>query len=134
MIRVGGDFRYSPPVEEGLKDLLLIGGGVGINPLFSMLLHHIWLLSAHPDHTHQAKRGRVRLLYSSKTKDELLFKVRGSTTSCHLIRTPRFLFRTRWIALHLKQTGSKFNISSRLKTAVIPVSKVNKKQPIIKWP
>ena len=69
---MGGDFRYSPLLGEELEDLLLIGGGVGINPLFSMLSHHVRLLSGH---THQAKRGRVKLLYSSKTKSELLFKV-----------------------------------------------------------
>ncbi len=74
---MGGDFHYSPPEKEELKDLLLIGGGVGINPLFSMLSHHVRLLiSARSDPAHhQTRRGRVRLLYSSKTESELLFKV-----------------------------------------------------------
>lgn len=70
MIRVGGDFHLSPGVE-GLTDLLLIAGGVGMNPLFSMLTHHVGtLVGRGKDH--------VRLLYSAKTENELLFKVR-----CH---------------------------------------------------
>lgn len=70
-IRVGGDFYYSPADRE-LNDLLLIGGGVGINPLLSMLSHHTKLLSCSDV---SGRRGRVRVLYSSKTEDELLFKV-----------------------------------------------------------
>jgi ferredoxin-NADP reductase len=69
-IRVGGDFYYHPR-DGRLTDLLLIGGGVGVNPLFSMLSHHAGLLSA--SSTEQS--GRVRMLYSSKTGSELLFKV-----------------------------------------------------------
>lgn len=68
MIRVGGDFCYSPRADRNLTDLLLIGGGVGINPLLSMLFHHSRLLAS-------SDQVSARLLYSSKTKAELLFKV-----------------------------------------------------------
>ena len=74
MIRIGGDFHYSPAQGRELAHLLLIGGGVGINPLLSMLSHHTKLLSDDDDGVLQ-KEGRVCLLYSSKTEDELLFKV-----------------------------------------------------------
>ncbi len=73
-IRIGGDFYYSPDESNGVEDLLLIGGGVGINPLFSILSHHARLLHISPLSV-LGKRGSVRLLYSSKTENELLFKV-----------------------------------------------------------
>ena len=69
MIRVGGDFHLSPGVG-GLTDLLLIAGGVGMNPLFSMLTHHVGMLSQVDE-----GKGRVELLYSAKMESELLFKV-----------------------------------------------------------
>ena len=83
---MGGDFTYAPPTACGMGDLLLIGGGVGINPLFSMLQHHTWLLQTATDNSEQGpdsieplkdsrSMGRVCLLYSAKSKDELLFKV-----------------------------------------------------------
>ena len=68
-VRVGGDFIYDP-APSGSHDLLLVAGGVGINPLISMLLHH----------TREVGEGRmsgtrVRLLYTARTVCELLFKV-----------------------------------------------------------
>lgn len=71
MIRVGGDFCYSLGDDQKLTDVLLIGGGVGINPLLSMLFHHSKLLTS----SNLVGKGSARLLYSSKTKAELLFKV-----------------------------------------------------------
>ena len=70
-IRVGGDFFYAPLTPDETTNLLLIAGGVGINPLISMLRHHVWLLSkATCTCTHAA-----RLLYSAKNENELIFKV-----------------------------------------------------------
>ena len=67
-VRVGGDFIYDP-AQSWSHDLLLIGGGVGINPLFSMLLHHTRLVE-------QGRlSGKVKLLYSARNTTELLFKV-----------------------------------------------------------
>ena len=42
---------------------------MGINPLVSMLLHHTRLVEE------GKATGRVKLLYSARTEDELLFKV-----------------------------------------------------------
>ena len=72
-MRVGGDFVYDPTPSsqshDQSHDLLLIGGGVGINPLFSMLLHHMRLVER------KERVGRVKLLYSARSAAELLFKV-----------------------------------------------------------
>lgn len=76
-IQVGGDFWYNPTSPQ---DLLLVGGGVGINPLFSMLQHHAWLLQQEGLHDQGAKMedceiGSAQLLFSAKSVNELLFKV-----------------------------------------------------------
>lgn len=65
-MRVGGDFIYDHPQSH---DLLLIAGGVGINPLMAMLLHHTRLIER------GKTQQRVKLLYSAKNITELLFKV-----------------------------------------------------------
>ena len=102
---MGGDFTYAPPTTRDMGDLLLIGGGVGINPLFSMLQHHTWLLQTAHDNSEQGPGsieprkdsmsvGRVCLLYSAKTKDELLFKVGVLVYYCSLgvASSPGFAF------------------------------------------
>ncbi|TKS88577.1 Oxidoreductase NAD-binding domain-containing protein 1 [Collichthys lucidus] len=38
-MRVGGDFFFDPSPSDPSVDLLLVAGGVGINPLYSILLH-----------------------------------------------------------------------------------------------
>uniref|UniRef100_A0A673I6A7 Oxidoreductase NAD-binding domain-containing protein 1-like n=1 Tax=Sinocyclocheilus rhinocerous TaxID=307959 RepID=A0A673I6A7_9TELE len=62
MMSVGGNFYFDPQPSDPVVDLLLIAGGVGINPLYSILLHAADLLK----HTH--------LCYSAKNTKELLFK------------------------------------------------------------
>ena len=80
-VQVGGDFWYSPPSPWEVSDLLLIGGGVGINPLFSILQHHVWMLQSPGCAGSQGYNlGAVQLLYSSKTASELLFKVGCSSS------------------------------------------------------
>ena len=74
-IRVGGDFFYAPPTPNSATDLLLIAGGVGINPLISMLRHHVWLLSKAKPSEDCHGNGAVQLLYSAKNENELIFKV-----------------------------------------------------------
>lgn len=63
-IRIGGDFTYNPTPSK-LSDLLLVAGGIGINPVMSMLLHQVHL------------SGHAHLLYSAKNCQELIFKVRN---------------------------------------------------------
>jgi len=67
--RFGGDFYYP---SNGLDDdhsLLLVAGGVGINPLYS-----IWLQAAHLARTEAGTSPTsVSLLYSAATTGELLF-------------------------------------------------------------
>lgn len=114
MIRVGGDFHYAPSEGRELTDLLLIGGGVGINPLFSMLSHHVRLLSR--SHSNTVGKGSVRMLYSSKTESELLFRV-----CCHwwfsvwrisALHSPRIELNN----TPRNKTESKFNILSQQTT------------------
>ena len=74
-VRVGGDFVYNPTHSESrdtpLKshDLCLIAGGIGINPLMSILLHHTQCVEL------GQISGRVKLLFSARNVSELLFKV-----------------------------------------------------------
>ncbi|XP_035537480.1 oxidoreductase NAD-binding domain-containing protein 1 isoform X2 [Morone saxatilis] len=74
-MRVGGDFFFDPSPSDPSVDLLLVAGGVGINPLYSILLHTTDLL-----HLNQASGGRdynigsAHLCYSAKNTQELLFK------------------------------------------------------------
>lgn len=75
-MRVGGDFFFNPSPSDPSVDLLLVAGGVGINPLYSILLHMTDLL-----HLNHASGGRdysigsTHLCYSAKNTQELLFKV-----------------------------------------------------------
>lgn len=74
-MRVGGDFFFDPSPSDPSVDLLLVAGGVGINPLYSILLHTTDLLRLN-----QTSGGRdynigsVHLCYSAKNSQELLFK------------------------------------------------------------
>ncbi|KAK2921234.1 oxidoreductase NAD-binding domain-containing protein 1 [Channa argus] len=74
-MRVGGDFFFDPFPSDPSVDLLLVAGGVGINPLYSILLHAIDLL-----HLNRTSGGRdynigsIYLCYSAKNTQELLFK------------------------------------------------------------
>ncbi|KAE8282150.1 Oxidoreductase NAD-binding domain-containing protein 1 [Larimichthys crocea] len=74
-MRVGGDFFFDPSPSDPSVDLLLVAGGVGINPLYSILLHTSDLL-----HINRASGGRdynigsAHLCYSAKNTQELLFK------------------------------------------------------------
>ncbi|KAF3833725.1 hypothetical protein F7725_024929 [Dissostichus mawsoni] len=73
-MRVGGDFFFDPAPDPSV-DLLLVAGGVGINPLYSILLHTSDLLRRN-----QASGGRdfnigsAHLCYSANNTQELLFK------------------------------------------------------------
>nr|XP_046272788.1 oxidoreductase NAD-binding domain-containing protein 1 [Scatophagus argus]XP_046272789.1 oxidoreductase NAD-binding domain-containing protein 1 [Scatophagus argus] len=74
-MRVGGDFFFDPSPSDPSVDLLLVAGGVGINPLYSILLHTTDLL--HLNHASDGRDyniGSVHLCYSAKNTQELLFK------------------------------------------------------------
>jgi len=67
-VRFGGDFYY--PTEGVREDhsLLLVAGGVGINPLYS-----IWSHAAHLARSSTSSPTSVSLLYSAATTSELIF-------------------------------------------------------------
>ncbi|KAM4549759.1 oxidoreductase NAD-binding domain-containing protein 1 isoform 1-T1 [Fundulus diaphanus] len=74
-MRVGGNFYFDPLPSDPSADLLLVAGGVGINPLYSILLHtsdllHLSRSSGGRDH----RIGSAHLCYSAKNTQELLFK------------------------------------------------------------
>ncbi|XP_048241559.1 oxidoreductase NAD-binding domain-containing protein 1-like [Haliotis rufescens] len=74
-LRVGGDYFYDPqPGEEPPTNLLLVAGGVGINPLMSMLSHVHDLQQTAT--TRSMCPNKVILMFSAKTKEELLFRKR----------------------------------------------------------
>ncbi|KAM4882417.1 oxidoreductase NAD-binding domain-containing protein 1 isoform 1-T4 [Thomomys bottae] len=73
-VRVGGDFFFDPQPEDAPRNLVLIAGGVGINPLLSILrhaadLHREWAIKGSG-----YEIGTVKLFYSAKNTSELLFK------------------------------------------------------------
>lgn len=69
-LKVGGDFFYEP-ILKNCKDILLVAGGVGINPLYSILQEiedSFGVDTSGNDVT-------LKLLYSASSLDELIFKV-----------------------------------------------------------
>ncbi|XP_061852718.1 oxidoreductase NAD-binding domain-containing protein 1 [Colius striatus] len=73
-LRVGGDFFFDPQPGDSPVKLVLIAGGVGINPLFSILLHIADLHGYQEGKGNGYKMGTVKLYYSAKNTSELLFK------------------------------------------------------------
>ncbi|KAL9967127.1 hypothetical protein ACROYT_G025298 [Oculina patagonica] len=69
-MRVGGDFYFDPNPDDPSPDLLLVAGGVGINPVYS-ILQHVADIASDPLYQYT---GKTTLLYSAKNQDELLFK------------------------------------------------------------
>ncbi|MCJ1438356.1 hypothetical protein MMC27_007744 [Xylographa pallens] len=71
LIRVGGSFVWPPPAihAEEVKRLVLVAGGVGINPLISIFAHIYSQPALKPEH--------IRFLYTSRgtsqAVDEILF-------------------------------------------------------------
>ncbi|XP_006840064.1 PREDICTED: oxidoreductase NAD-binding domain-containing protein 1 [Chrysochloris asiatica] len=73
-LRVGGEFFFDPQPMEASRNLVLIAGGVGINPLLSILRHAADL---HRERTNKGSGyeiGTIKLFYSAKNTSELLFK------------------------------------------------------------
>lgn len=70
-MKVGGECYFDPNPEGSSPDLLLIAGGVGINPLYS-IAQHVADISSDASHQYD---GKTLLLFSAKNQDELLYKV-----------------------------------------------------------
>eukprot|EP00397_Hematodinium_sp_SG-2012_P028091 GEMP01029556.1.p1 GENE.GEMP01029556.1~~GEMP01029556.1.p1 ORF type:complete len:467 (+),score=95.83 GEMP01029556.1:51-1451(+) len=66
-IRVGGSFAFSSG-EAAMRGLLLIAGGIGVNPLIS-IVRHIETLEKESE-----RPSHVVLLYSAKTRAHFLFR------------------------------------------------------------
>ncbi len=66
-IGIRGPYGNHFPVDEGVKgkDLLIIGGGIGMAPLRSLLLY---LLDNRDDY------GKIEVVYGSRSKDDLVYK------------------------------------------------------------
>ena len=75
-LKVGGDISYDAREENKSNNVLLIAGGVGINPLFSMFQSNFHFLSDEKrGEGGSTAIGKTMLLYSAPSKDELIFKV-----------------------------------------------------------
>ncbi|XP_004692350.1 PREDICTED: oxidoreductase NAD-binding domain-containing protein 1 [Condylura cristata] len=73
-VRVGGEFYFDPEPAEAARNLVLIAGGVGINPLLSILRHSADLHRQWLDKGSGCEMGAVQLFYSAKNTSELLFQ------------------------------------------------------------
>ncbi|ESO82061.1 hypothetical protein LOTGIDRAFT_170336 [Lottia gigantea] len=65
-LQVGGEFYFNPPKEVLKDDVLLIAGGVGINPLYSIIQHI--------NDIRQTSTCKTYLLYTAKTQTDLIYK------------------------------------------------------------
>ncbi|KAL6059180.1 hypothetical protein STEG23_008087, partial [Scotinomys teguina] len=73
-LRVGGEFCFDPQPTDAPQNLVLIAGGVGINPLLSILRHSADLHRDRADKGSGCEIGTIKLFYSAKNTSELLFK------------------------------------------------------------
>lgn len=73
-LRVGGEFFFDPQPTDAPRNLILIAGGVGINPLLSILRHSADLHRDHEEKRRGYEIGTIKLFYSAKNTSELLFK------------------------------------------------------------
>uniref|UniRef100_UPI00398E67FB oxidoreductase NAD-binding domain-containing protein 1 isoform X2 n=1 Tax=Pristiophorus japonicus TaxID=55135 RepID=UPI00398E67FB len=73
-LRAGGDFFFDPRPSDSPVNLLLVAGGVGINPLYSILLHIADLHRFQGSQHCKYKPGSVQLYFSARNTEELLFK------------------------------------------------------------
>ena len=68
---VGGDFFYDS-MAENAKEFLFIAGGVGINPLYSIIQQIYQSLKS----SQRGQDVKLELLYSASNLNELIFKAR----------------------------------------------------------
>ena len=74
LLKVGGNCTWNPAEPSKQKNTLLVAGGIGINPLLSILIDIVE--NRHLSPTNSSNIGKCLLLYSAGTKDELIFKVK----------------------------------------------------------
>eukprot|EP00118_Oscarella_pearsei_P010651 m.66539 g.66539 ORF g.66539 m.66539 type:complete len:265 (+) comp35392_c0_seq2:124-918(+) len=67
-LRPGGDFCFDLESNEKPLDLMFLAGGIGINPLYSIIQHAAEIRQG------GGAVGKLRLLYSAKSIDELIFR------------------------------------------------------------
>lgn len=105
-MRVGGDFFFDPSPSDPAVDLLLVAGGVGINPLYSILLHSTDLMRlSHSSGGRDYNLGSVHLSYSAKDTQELLFKVWSQKRG----------FVSSWVGAHVYNTaGARVTLGEQL--------------------
>ncbi|XP_071803437.1 oxidoreductase NAD-binding domain-containing protein 1-like isoform X2 [Asterias amurensis] len=74
-VRVGGDqINYDPTPGDPSWDVLLLAGGIGINPMYSILQQVRDLHQERMNDPMAYKPGKVELLYSASSMKELIFK------------------------------------------------------------
>ncbi|EHB10488.1 Oxidoreductase NAD-binding domain-containing protein 1 [Heterocephalus glaber] len=73
-VRVGGEFFFDPQPTDPPRNLVLIAGGVGINPLLSILKYSADLHREWANKRSGCEIGTIKLFYSAKNTSELLFK------------------------------------------------------------
>ncbi|XP_033639224.1 oxidoreductase NAD-binding domain-containing protein 1-like isoform X2 [Asterias rubens] len=74
-VRVGGDqINYDPSPGDPSWDVLLLAGGIGINPMYSILQQVRDLHQERMNDPTAYKPGKVELLYSASSMKELIFK------------------------------------------------------------
>ena len=80
-LKAGGDFFFDPGPQEQARPLLLVAGGVGINPLVSVLRHCRHLRAESRRTRAGYAPGRLELLYSARSAQELIFRVGGERSA-----------------------------------------------------
>ena len=66
--RAGGSFYFEAKEQSRLKNLFFVAGGIGINPIFSMLQEALRCREELED------LERITLLYSAKSEEELAYR------------------------------------------------------------
>lgn len=78
-LKVGGDVIFDlREWERKDQNLLLIAGGIGINPLLSIFQNNYEVIEEDKQSKENKKYGKTSLLYSAPTVNELVFKVKLS--------------------------------------------------------
>ncbi|XP_003480062.3 oxidoreductase NAD-binding domain-containing protein 1 isoform X2 [Cavia porcellus] len=73
-VRVGGEFFFDPQPTDTPRNLVLIAGGVGINPLLSILRYAADVYREWANKRSGYEIGTIKLFYSAKNTSELVFK------------------------------------------------------------